>query len=131
MWSKHVGNSAHQPACTQVGAKRIAGQGWRMHSIAQQAAKALSGAADGTYLLLQPSGQTDSTSLSLLAASSPRNEGSGAVKPSAQFDNKLISHRWLHLKKIRGGKKESCRSRRSPQMLPRSRALFCDLAPVF
>lgn len=105
VWSKHVGNSAHQPACTQVGAKRIAGQGRRMHSVAQQAAKALSRAADGTYLLLQPSGQTASASLSLPAASSPHDGGSGAVKPSARFDNKLISHRWLHLKKIRGGKK--------------------------
>lgn len=39
--------------------------------------------------------------------------GSRAVKPSTftWFDNKLTSHIWLHLKKIRGGKKESCWSK--------------------
>lgn len=59
--------------------------------------------------------------------------GSRAVKPSTftWFDNKLTSHTWLHLKKIRGRKKESCWSKQCPQMLPRSRTLFCDLAPTF
>lgn len=64
---------------------------------------------------------------------SRRIAGSGAVKPSTftWFDNKLTSHTWLHLKKIRGRKKESCWSKQCPQMLPRSRTLFCDLAPTF
>lgn len=59
--------------------------------------------------------------------------GSRAVKPSSftWFDNKLTSHIPLHLKKIRGRKKESCWSKLCPQMLPRSRMLFCDLAPTF